>query len=961
MAIALEKIEEAKELYKDEAIHEIVKYFGLEDSFNEQLKSCSCPWHVDKTPSFIWNDKNNSFHCFAKETEVITRNGVMKMGDIVNQPVEIINGNGEWETVFFRNCGKQKLLKLTLTNNTKIKEIYATPEHEWIVRGKHNKIQTKDLKPNNKLERMWYHENDTIIPDIEGLRHGFIYGDGNRLKKHYYARICDEKKYNFCKKIFDVNIPSKSILKSLPNCLGVVCYKTNYDAKSIPSYNCTKEYLLGFLAGYFVADGNCTADTVQIHSAKYNDLLQIKHIFTLLGIPTYSIGKSVRKKGKDMGAFVLSKDSDLYALRIVKSAIPKTFYVSEKKPKKESIYKSYLGWKVVSVEETTRFEDVYCCETSTHSFVLDGFILTGNCFSCNRNYDILNLYMQEGLSYRQAVEKLFRNVGFDTNTISFTDKIKGDYRYPKHIQYDRTNVEQYFANRHISKHILDMTDTQSDERGNAVFHFYNENDRLLTVKYRLGRPYTREDKQKGIPKCWHQKDADHAPILFNMNRVNPNEPLLICEGETDTLSAIEAGYSNAVSIPSGCANMQWIEYNWDWLENFDKIVLWFDDDEAGIKARQDACHRLGTWRTYYVETHEEHDGIKLKDINEILIYKGKDVVLNYINKPFEIPIEDVMDLSQAEDFNIENVEGLYTGIKDLDNQIYKLIFGTVNIITGRSGSGKSSLVNQIAICQAVQQGYDVFVFSGELPAPILRNWVEVNMIGREHIMLKENHVRVLDSKARETMANWYKGKVLVYDDSQDTSAKAILNKMEEMARKRGTKVFLIDNLMMVDLECSEEARLEAEKTFVKDLIMFAKKFNVLVFLVAHPRKISSDQRVTKEDIAGSGNIVNLAHTVFSVHRYTQKEKDGELNFRNDYVHGKEPKEYDTVVEVLKNRITGLLPSVELYFDYNSYRFYREPSELWFRYGWDKRDTRRYPIPTTDPNNHKKIDEGGNPF
>ena len=266
-------------------------------------------------------------------------------------------------------------------------------------------------------------------------------------------------------------------------------------------------------------------------------------------------------------------------------------------------------------------------------------------------------------------------------------------------------------------------------------------------------------------------------------------------------------------------------------------------------------------------------------------------------------------------------------------------------------------VNQVAICQAVQQGYDVFVFSGELPAPILRNWVETNMIGREYITMKDGHVRVFNPEQRKLMQNWYAGKVLVYDDDYNTTATALLNKMEELARKCGTKVFLIDNLMMIDLECNEEGRLQAEKEFVNKLIFFAKKYNVLGFLVAHPRK-TGEIRVTKEDIAGSGNIVNLAHMVFSVHRYTAKEKEGETNTRNQYIKGKEPIPEDSCVEVLKNRITGILPLVKLYFDYPSYRFYKKPSELWFRYGWNK-DTS--PIRTDDPNPHNVVAEEASPL
>lgn len=583
---------------------------------------------------------------------------------------------------------------------------------------------------------------------------------------------------------------------------------------------------------------------------------------------------------------------------------------------------------------------------NTPSFIWNPKNNCAHCFSCNRNFGILDLYLAQGMSYLEAVEKLFKQVDMDFNFVNKGIQ-NASYKYPRREHSDRTNVEEYLNLRGISKKTLDYADVQSDINGNVAFHYYNSDDVLMTVKYRLGRKF---NKEKDHAKCWSQKNADFTPLLFNMNRVDPTKPLLVVEGEVDCLSVIEAGYTNVVSIPNGCANAQWVQYNWEWLEQFDKIILWFDNDEPGIKGRNDVLYRLGTWRTYYIEippTETTESGRKIKDANELLYFKGKDRVLYYINKPMEIPVEKVLDLSKAEDFDIEHTEGLYTGIKDLDDQIYKLTFGTLNIITGKSGEGKSVFVNQVAICQAVQQGYDVFVFSGELPAPILRNWVETNMIGRDYITMKDGHVRIFNTEKRKLLQNWYSGRVLVYDDDYNTTSTALLNKMEELARKCGTKVFLIDNLMMIDLECSEEGRLQAEKEFVNKLIFFAKKYNVLVFLVAHPRK-TGEIRVTKEDIAGSGNIVNLAHMVFSVHRYTDKEKEGEMNLRGDYIKGKEPIKEDSCIEVLKNRITGVLPLVKLYFDYPSYRFYKNPSELWFRYNWNK-DTS--PLRTDDPNNH----------
>ena len=779
MLVPIEKIDLAKQKYDGQAIEEIVEYFGL--NYNEKTKAASCPFHEDNTPSFIWNEKSNNFHCFGEETEVITKEGVLPISKIKNRPVQIINGKGEWEEVVFKSYGIQKLLKVNLISNEKKKVVFATPEHEWIVRDKKYKIQTKDLKPNYKLAKAIIKEN-ILINEI-------------------------------------------------------------------------------------------------------------------------------------------------------------------------------LDWKVVSVEETDREEEVYCCVTSTHSFVLKDFILTGNCFGCNVNFGIIDLYMEQGLSYLEAVQKLFEKTGIEYNFGEKGLASKSSYVYPKREEeHDMTQVIEYWGKRGISEKTLKYADIQADKFGNTVFNYYNDSDVLMNVKYRPSHKI-----KKGEPKCWFQKGTGFTPVLFNMNKCDPSKPLFIQEGEGDCLSVIEAGYTNVVSVPNGSQNMQWIEENWDWLEQFPKIIIWSDNDEPGIKMRKEAIHRLGSWRTYYIEItdhvpdeytekHPELKGKLIKDANELLFYYGKDKVLSYLNNPLELPIENVTDLSTAEDFDIDSAEGLYTGIEDLDNQIYKLVFGTVNIITGKSGEGKSVFVNQIAICQALQQGYDVFVFSGELPTPHLKNWVETNMIGRENIEMRNGHVRVFNPEARKKMRKWYSGRVMVYDDSYDTTAKALLIKMEEMARKFGTKVFLIDNLMMVDLECSEEGRLQAEKDFIKSLIFFAKKFNVLVFLVAHPRKIGGELRVTKEDIAGSSNIVNLAHMVFSVHRYTEKEKEGEMNNKGDYLKGHEPKEYDSVVEVLKNRITGLLPECELYFDYNSYRFYKTPKELWMRYKWNTDTT---PLNKTDPNKEKR--------
>ena len=557
------------------------------------------------------------------------------------------------------------------------------------------------------------------------------------------------------------------------------------------------------------------------------------------------------------------------------------------------------------------------------------------CFGCGRVYSIIDHYMNfYNLTYLGAVEKLFDESGIKYSFGTKNIKTKREYKYPKEeTNTDRSKVEQYLALRCISKETLDYCDIRQDSHGNIVFNYYDTNDVLTMVKYRPARKLN-----KGEIKCWCQKGADTTPLLFNINRIDPTQPLLICEGELDCLSAIEAGFKNAVSVPFGAVNESWVEENWDFLEQFNKIIVWTDADEAGRKMKKNIIPRLGRWRCYEVEapTEIEKDGkiVYVKDINEVLYYYGKDKVIECINNAKEMPITDVVDLYDIQEFDLETAEGVFSGFEEIDKWIYKFFFGCINIITGINGSGKSVLINQMCICEPLNQGYDVFVFSGEMTKPQLKKWIELQLAGRRHIQVENRHIRKIKPEIRKQIRDWYRGRIYVYDNDKDFTATSILNKMEELARKKGVKVFVLDNLMMIDLECNNENIWQKQKEFVIKLVNFAHKFNVLVHLVAHPRKVETIRRLTKLDVGGSGDITNLAHYVMSIHRVTPKEKEGVKNKKGEYVV--QPVEYDCIIDLFKNRITGTQDKeLGVYFDSPSYRLWSTKEELDKVFKWDK--------------------------
>jgi len=575
-----------------------------------------------------------------------------------------------------------------------------------------------------------------------------------------------------------------------------------------------------------------------------------------------------------------------------------------------------------------------------------------HCFSCNKNYGIIDHYIEHyGLTFLEAVEKLFSVTDTRYTFGEKNVKTKKDYKYPPHISApDRSKVEKYMLKRGISTKVLDYCDVQQDKQNNLVWHFYDENDTLTTVKIR--------NLHSDDPKEWYLPNYGESPVLYNMNKIDITRPLVITEGQIDCLSIIECGYSNVVSVPGGANNLKWIETNFEWLRGFSKIVIWADNDVAGMKMRKEACSRLGAWRSLFVdlpvEVVKDDVPLKVKDANDVLVKLGKEDVLNYIDNASEVPIQNVINLAEADDFDIETAEGLYTHIKALDDIVYKFVMGNVVILTGLRGGGKSSFLNQAFICEGLDQGYDSFIFSGELSSPLLKNWVELTMAGPNAVNIKSEHIRKIDPVARKEMRNWYSNRVFIYDNPTDNTSESVLTKAEEVVRKYGVKIVVLDNLLTLDLNEDENTQWQRQKQFMVKLLGFASSLNCLVVLIVHPRKLQAmlpGQHLTADDVGGSASITNLAQYMLSLHRYTDKEKEGEKDKNGNYKKGHEPIKYDCYCEILKNRLSGKLGTVDLYFANQCYRYYQTPEELYRRYKWDKSTS---PIPKKDPNKHETV-------
>lgn len=579
-----------------------------------------------------------------------------------------------------------------------------------------------------------------------------------------------------------------------------------------------------------------------------------------------------------------------------------------------------------------------CCpfhSEKTPSFIWDHKHNCFKCFGCGKTLDIVEYYMDyKRMNFIEAIKELFKETNTkydfeDLNVRNRKNKENKPYIYPEAVENNSVEeIKDYLALRCISKETLLKCGIKQN-KGNIVFEYKNENGVLLLVKYRPARKVVKPDI-----KTWAQKGKDTAPVLFGMDKIDTTKPLLICEGEIDRLSCIEAGFNNTVSVPFGAGNYSWIEYNWEWLEQFNQIIVWSDNDEAGQKMKDEIIPRLGEYRCKIVKG-------KRNDINLQLYADGKESIMKSISNAKEVPIKDIVSMEDVGEFDINKVPKIRSGYTQLDKYISGFVIPSVNVITGVNSSGKSTLINQMCVCEPLEQGYKTFIISAELPSRQLKSWIEFPMAGPENIKEFDNGPNkpkgyYVDKKIKYEMSKWYKNKIFFYENKDDDYSKtAIFKKMEEMVRKYGIKNILIDNLMMIDLECNSYELNKHQKEFVLNLKRFTKRFNCVIHLIAHPRKLDAIRRLSKLDVCGSGDITNLADYVMAIHRVKDEEKEP-TEVKGKTIPGCP---FDCILDLFKNRPLGYQDkAIGLHFNYRSKRYYGDSDNEYKKYKWeDMRD------------------------
>jgi twinkle protein len=462
-----------------------------------------------------------------------------------------------------------------------------------------------------------------------------------------------------------------------------------------------------------------------------------------------------------------------------------------------------------------------------------------------------------------------------------------------HTQINREKIEKWFLEeRKISKKTLDrffifskeewMPSTQKKE--NCICFPYFRNAEIINIKFR--------DARKSFRMV---KDAEL--ILYNLSSISEKKHCIITEGEIDTLSAFEAGFGDEardpdgiilhpdmqrwgmVSVPNGSSGggkLDYLDNCAEWLVPIEEFVLATDGDAAGEALKQELIRRLGVERCRVINYPYEEcvplpDGRKrrCKDLNEILVYLGKDVVINTINNAQSIPVDGVFYVEDIFPTMLQNFKrGIELAPKthfgDMD-EYFRWKKGDINLMVGYANAGKTTMMLQMMLTKSIVDGWKWAVFSPEnFPATDFYDDLIEMYVGKWLDNMGESEY---------TEAADFIDKHIYYvypEDAHDVNS--INERFRYLVLKKGIDGVLIDPFNQLD---HIQKPYQREDQYISDVLKDIKRFallNCLVYnIIAHPVK---QQRVNGAayppvdmyDIAGGAMWANKSDSIISYYR-----------------------------------------------------------------------------------------------
>ena len=374
---------------------------------------------------------------------------------------------------------------------------------------------------------------------------------------------------------------------------------------------------------------------------------------------------------------------------------------------------------------------------------------------------------------------------------------------------------------------------------------------------------------------------DCPSVLFNgdcladlKDQAPRDRVVLLCEGETDAMALTQLGYRYAVSSTTGAGKADWPAH---WVEPLDAattIFIVYDNDEAGERGAKKTAAVLGKFRCRRVRL-PLHDAATMVEAGF-----GKDEVDKALAAAESYDDSAVCGIESAvaglrEKLKNENPKGTSTGWVTLDCVLGGIRPGELTVITGDTGSGKSTWSTSLTRNQALF-GVPCLV------APFEQSSSDI--LGKFISMDAERSVYDLsDDEFNEQLATTLKLPIYFLDRRGPTPFGDIKDAIYVAVHRYGVRFVLLDHLHFF-LDCDTRNERQTIDEVMRQLKVIAEDLGIHIALVVHPAKLTRDhkgrvQKASLNDLKGSSEIKKTCDNGIRVFR----ERTDEVGSASDGV------------------------------------------------------------------------------
>ncbi|GGD03310.1 hypothetical protein GCM10011587_03800 [Pyruvatibacter mobilis] len=371
--------------------------------------------------------------------------------------------------------------------------------------------------------------------------------------------------------------------------------------------------------------------------------------------------------------------------------------------------------------------------------------------------------------------------------------------------------------------------------------------------------------------------------------------VIITEGEIDalTVSQLQKNKYPVVSLKNGADSAKKaVEGAIDWLDGFEKVVLFFDNDEPGRKATEIAASILPPGKAFYARMPD------FKDANEALLAGQGHKVMDAVwgAKAFRpdgiVDGRDVWDDITSDEF-VETVPYPWEGLNEKTLGLRRRELITV---TAGSGIGKSAIVREIGY-SLIQQGETVgFLMLEESKKRTAKGLMGIHMNKPLHLDLTPfaELPETTQADYREAFqATVGSGRCFLYDHFGSTEVDNLLSRVRYLARACGCGWIILDHLSIVVSgmgDGDERRMIDNAMTALRTLVEETGVGLIVVSHLKRPEKKGHEDgaQTSLSQLRGSHAIAQLSDMVIGAERNQQGDNPN-----------------ITLLRVLKNRFSGV--------------------------------------------------------